>query len=147
MQNQPQQGEPSPAWGDDQQQSQPHTPTVWEWAAAALGLLLVGGALGFLFYQALTGYEAPPDVRVQVLDVHQVGHGYLVEIRVRNYGNTTAAELTIEGELRQGDEPLETSHSTFDYVPARSQRTGGLFFTRDPRQFRLELGPKGYQKP
>src|SRR5687767_252444 len=98
MPNQPQQGESSPVWGSDQQQSQPHTPTFWEWAAAALGLLLVGSALGFLFYQALAGRETPPDVQVQVTGVHQVGHGYLVEIRVHNHGNTTAAGLTIEGE-------------------------------------------------
>ena len=42
---------------------------------------------------------------------------------------------------------IETSDTTLDYLPGRSEREGGLFFSRDPRGFDLRLRPKGYMKP
>lgn len=122
-------------------------PGFWEWVVAALGLVLVTGMLGFLIVQAITRRATPPDIHVQPVSIHTISHGYLVEIRVRNQGNTTAAELSVEGELRSGDKTVETSETTLDYVPARSERRGGLFFTHDPRQFTLQLAPKGYRHP
>ena len=61
--------------------------------------------------------------------------GYLVKIWVLNYGGSTATKLTVTGELKDQTGSVETSAITFDYVPAHSQREGGLFFTRDPQQF------------
>jgi uncharacterized protein (TIGR02588 family) len=42
---------------------------------------------------------------------------------------------------------VETSETTFDYVPSRSQREGGLVFTADPRGYALTLQAKGYIEP
>ena len=53
----------------------------------------------------------------------------------------------MEGELREGTESVETSNTTIEYVPAHSERKGGLFFTSDPRQYVLRLQAKGYEKP
>jgi uncharacterized protein (TIGR02588 family) len=36
---------------------------------------------------------------------------------------------------------------TLDYLPGRSERSGGLFFSRDPRVLRLVLEVHGYQAP
>jgi uncharacterized protein (TIGR02588 family) len=35
----------------------------------------------------------------------------------------------------------------FQYVPAGSQRRGGLYFVHDPRRLKLVLSPLGYEVP
>jgi len=62
-----------------------------------------------------------------------------------NNGSTTAAQQKIRGVLSDGDKVLETSEATFDYAPAYSARRGGLFFIKDPRQFKSEIKAERYQ--
>ena len=119
----------------------------WMWGIGLLGLLLVLGSIGFALYEAAIGDSSPPNVTVEVEEIVRLENGFLVEFRVVNQGGTTAAGLTVEGELRNGTEIVETSDTTIEYVPSRSERSGGLFFTRDPGQYELELRAKGYEMP
>ncbi|MDQ3248692.1 MAG: TIGR02588 family protein [Chloroflexota bacterium] len=118
-----------------------------EWLVAAIGLLLVASTLGFIVYQALQENSVPPEMTVAVETVVAQRSGYLVTFRALNAGETTAAAVTVEGELRQGDQSIELSTATLDYVPAHSGRNGGLFFTHDPQQFELKLRAIGYAEP
>ena len=120
---------------------------LWMWGIGLLGLVLVLGSIGLALYEAVVGDSSPPNVTVKVEGIIPAQNGFLVEFRVLNEGGTTAAGLTVEGELRNGTEILETSETTIEYVPSRSERTGGLFFTRDPGQYELELRAKGYEMP
>ncbi|HEX2205830.1 MAG TPA: hypothetical protein VHG91_21125 [Longimicrobium sp.] len=119
----------------------------WEWVAAAVSGVVVFGAIGFLLFQALAHPATPPAITLAVDSVVAAPNGWLVELRVRNDGWTTAAGLQVEGELREGERSVEKSQTTIDYVPARAARRAGLFFTRDPRRHRLELRPLGYDRP
>ena len=124
----------------------------WEWAAAALGVVLLLGAIGALLYDALARPTAPPDVVVRAERVVPVRTGYLLEFVAENRGSETAADLVVRGELRgrgdgAGAPPLETSEATLDYLPGRSERRGGLHFSRDPRAHAVTLQPTGYQEP
>ncbi len=119
----------------------------WEWVAAAVGAVLVIGSIGFMLFHAIAGDDSPPDIAIQADSILAVEGGYLVMIRTRNEGGSTAAGVTVEGELSSDTGKIETSGTTVDYVPPRSERYGGLFFTRDPRQYRLDLRAKGYQEP
>lgn len=119
----------------------------WEWVVAGLGAVLVIGSIGFMLYEAVAGDDSPPDVVIRVDSVLPVQGGYLVRIRARNQGGTTAAGLTVEGELKGDTGAIETSETTVDFLPPNSERFGGLFFTRDPRRHTLELRAKGYQDP
>lgn len=123
-----------------------HAP-AWMWAIGLLGLLLVLGSIGFALVEAATGDSSPPEVVVQVEAITPVESGFLVEFSVVNNGGSTAAALTVEGELRNGAEVVETSDATVAYLPSHSQRTGGLFFSQDPREYELELRAKGYETP
>jgi uncharacterized protein (TIGR02588 family) len=80
-----------------------------------------------------------------------VESGYLVEIRARNEGGSTATTVEVEGTLKSNDdsqaEAVETSSTTFDYIPSHSIRQGGLFFQENPEQYHLEVQAKGYSKP
>ena len=120
---------------------------IWMWGIGLLGLVLILGSIGFALYEAAVGDSSPPDVTVQVAGIVPAQNGFLVEIRVVNNGGETAAGLTVEGELRNGTEIVETSNITIEYVPSRSERQGGLFFTLDPREYDLRLRAKGYETP
>ncbi|MGH9942841.1 MAG: hypothetical protein ACRD9R_10855 [Pyrinomonadaceae bacterium] len=122
-------------------------PPVWEWVVAIVGLALVVSAIGFMLYRAIKGNSSPPEIAISVDSVAPADGGFLVTFHVVNRGELTAAGLTVEGELRNGSESIETSAATLNYVPSRSTRRGGLFFTNDPQKFELKLQAKGYERP
>lgn len=124
----------------------PHNPSRLEWGVAALGFLLVLCTLGFLLYRAFFVPDTPPDVSLRVVSVQPSSGGYLVLLEAVNRGGETAAELLVEGELRQGGQVVETGELTFDFLPPDSVREGGLFFRRDPRAG-LELRAKSFREP
>ena len=119
----------------------------WMWGIALLGLALVAGSIAFMLYEAAAGDSSPPDVAVHVDATLQIRNGYLVKFRAVNEGGSTAEGVTVEGVLRSGSDILETSNTVLEYVPAHSEREGGLFFTSDPRQYQLQLRAKGYENP
>jgi uncharacterized protein (TIGR02588 family) len=119
----------------------------WMWGIALTGLALVLGSIAFALYEAAAGDSSPPDVTVRVDAILPTRNGFLVEFRAVNEGGSTAEGLTVEGELRSGAESLETSDTTLEYVPAHSERKGGLFFTSDPRRYELRLRAKGFEQP
>ena len=119
----------------------------WMWAIAFMGFVLVFGSIAFTLYEATAGDSSPPDVAVRVDSVLPTRNGFLVQFRVINEGGSTAQGLTVEGELRNGVELLESRDTTIEYVPSHSEREGGLFFTSDPRQYEMHLRAKGYEKP
>ena len=124
-------------------------PTPWlEWASAGIGLALLLGLLGVIGWEALRGGPAePPAIEVAVRRIAAAPGGYLAEFEALNRAGGTAQSVEIEGTLRGGGAPDETSSITLDYVPGHSRRYGGLFFRRDPRQGALELRAHGYQTP
>jgi len=120
---------------------------LWIWGIAFLGLVLVLGSILFMLYEAATGDTSPPNVIVRLDAIQPMGTGFLVTFRAINEGGSTAAGLTVEGTLRNGTESIEISDTTLEYLPSRSEREGGLFFTLDPRQYELQLRATGYEEP
>jgi uncharacterized protein (TIGR02588 family) len=114
---------------------------------ALVGLILVSGSIGFLVYQAITRNSSPPDVTLNISSITTISNGYLVKFQAMNKGDSTAKGLIVEGQLKDGNEEIETSEATLDYLPSHSEREGGLFFTKDPRQFELRLRALGYEQP
>jgi uncharacterized protein (TIGR02588 family) len=120
---------------------------VSEWIVAVASAALVLALLGYLIYDGTRSPRAPPDVTVEVDSVQKAGSGYLVVFRARNHGRITAAEVVVEGELETDSGKVERSETTIDYVPARGEQRGGLFFSRDPQRSRLRLRAHGYRDP
>lgn len=119
----------------------------WEWVSAGLGLAVVAGMVGFIGFNALTTDPFVPAVTLDHLGTEQTPGGYVVRFRARNSGATTAAALTISGELHDGSTLLESSEVTLDYLPPRAERQGGLIFHNDPSAHDLRLEPRGYVDP
>ena len=130
-----------------QKQQEKDAIPIWEWIVAGVGLVLVAGVIGFLIYEAFSGNRLPPDVKLSVNSVAQTRNGFLVTITAVNQGSITAEGVIIEGELRDLAERAEQSRTTIDYLPPRSEKRAGLFFTRDPRQFELHVRALGYEEP
>lgn len=118
-----------------------------EWAAALIGLIITLALLGFVGWQALTSPKnAPPAIVVTAERVMRVEGGYVVEVAARNRSPSTAADVQVEGTLGEGADAPK-SNVVFPYVPGRSERRGGLFFTEDPRGKGLEVRALGYTRP
>jgi uncharacterized protein (TIGR02588 family) len=118
-----------------------------EWLASGVGLLLATVVFGFIGWQALNSETTPPVINVRVERTSPVEGGYLVEFRAYNESSSAAAQVEIEGTLGGGDEQSSTSRASFDYIPGRSSRQGGLFFNRDPRSSELRLRALGFSVP
>lgn len=121
--------------------------TIYEWIIAALGCTLVFSSLVFMTYKAVTATGKPPDLIVTVQEIEEVKTGYLVKFKVKNNGEYAAAVAVIKGELKKGDKTEETSTTTVDYVPSYSTRSGGVFFTKNPKDFKVDLRATGYTEP
>jgi uncharacterized protein (TIGR02588 family) len=122
-------------------------PPLAEWIIGVVGLILVAGTIGFLIFKAVEKDERAPDIVITIESVAQVENGYVVSFRAMNRGGMTAASVVIEGELKDAGGDTESSETTIDYIPSRSEARGGLFFTRDPAPDRLQIRAKGYESP
>jgi uncharacterized protein (TIGR02588 family) len=119
----------------------------WEWVYAAIGFVLVAGTIAFLGNEALQGRNRPPEISIRTEEIISLEQGFLVRITAANRGDRTAASVKIEGELRTDGATVETTETTFQYVPGRSERKGGLFFAQDPRRMKLVVTARGYEEP
>jgi uncharacterized protein (TIGR02588 family) len=118
-----------------------------EWAAAAFGGVLLASLVGYLAYTGLTAPAGPPGIVVRTGDVDQAPAGFTLQFTARNEGKSTAAAVKIRGRLLTENQVVEESEAVLDYVPERSEREGGLFFERDPRQHNVSVRAVGYAKP
>jgi len=130
------------------QASKSGTIPIAEWVVAALGALLVIGAVGALLTDSIDNEIAAPAITLAVDTVIATGENYVVKVRAKNRGGETAAAVVIEGVLTQpGGAPVERSELVLDYLPRRSSRMVGLIYRNDPRAYSLSLRAVGYQVP
>ena len=130
----------------DSAKNAPDIPPL-EWICAAIGFALVAATIVFVAWKGLAGNGSPPQLSFQVKTIVEVPNGYLVEVRALNTGEETAADVKVEGELRGPGGHVETSETSFKYLPPRSARSGGLYFTHDPRKLEMTIRAKGYEAP
>lgn len=128
--------------------SRPARAPLLEWISAAIGLALTLAIVVLIGRESLNGKTTqPPAIEVRAGRVTPMAAGFVVEVTAVNHSGGSAAAVQVEGALMSGETPVETSSLTFDYVPGRAERKGGLFFTQDPRRHRLEVRALGYQEP
>lgn len=118
-----------------------------EWIMAAVGLVLLLGAIGVILADALAGDGEPPTLSVERLGATRTPAGWVVEFRARNASQRPAAEVQVTGVLSAGGAELERRSTTLDYLPGGGDRRGGLLFRTDPAAGELELQAEGYREP
>jgi uncharacterized protein (TIGR02588 family) len=75
-----------------------------------------------------------------------VRQGYLAQFRAINHGEQSANDVHIMGVHGEGSS-VEESQAVVDFLPADSERRGGLFFKHEPSPASLSLRASGYQEP
>jgi uncharacterized protein (TIGR02588 family) len=118
-----------------------------EWAVAIGGLVLVVGVIAYLIQVALTDKDTPPDITVTAVDVAPASGGYLVRIEAFNSGGQAAADVRIDATLRQDGAAIERRDLSFDFLPTRSKRRGGVVFRHNPDAFQMELSVVSHREP
>lgn len=122
-----------------------HQPLA-ERVIGAVSAVVILGLMVFLAARALGSDGAPPDIVVEMRSVSPTGGAWLVEFEATNLGDLPATDLEIEGEM-PGPGGLERRSVVLEFVPPRSSRRAGLYFTGDPRTRPLTLRALGYRLP
>lgn len=128
-------------------QKDAQSPPVWEWILAGVGAVLIATAMGTALYRVASTEDPPVAFEIEVVSTTRTASGFAVDFRVKNTGSKSAAAVNIEGKLTKNGEDVETSNATVTYVPADSEREGGLFFTNDPQVHQMQIRATGYEKP
>ena len=118
-----------------------------EWTAAALGLLLTLGVIGYTVWEGLTENNGPPSLSIFAEPATPTANGYVVPIVVRNASHATAAQVEVQGVLARPGQPTEERRASFAYVPGRGEARGALVFQADPAASKVEFSIEGYADP
>jgi uncharacterized protein (TIGR02588 family) len=122
-------------------------PPFWEWVVAGVGLVLLLASIGYLAYHAIARPHIAPVPVIELAGVQEQRGRFVALVRVSNRGTLAAEKLVVSGRLKRGGETVEEAETEFEHLPGESSREAGLFFSRDPRAFQLELAARSYLKP
>ncbi|MGB3138292.1 MAG: hypothetical protein WBG38_18480 [Nodosilinea sp.] len=112
-----------------------------EWISLGVSLTLLAGVVATVVTLWLHSSDQPAQFTVERGDLRTTNEQYYLPITVRNQGDITAAQVTVEGMLSDA----EISMTTFDFVPGRSDAKGVLIFDREPSAAKVRV--VSYQEP
>jgi uncharacterized protein (TIGR02588 family) len=72
---------------------------------------------------------------------------YYLPFTVENIGGGTAESVQVIGELRQGEQLIESGEQQIDFLSSREQQTGAFIFTENPQTGSLSLRVASYRLP
>jgi uncharacterized protein (TIGR02588 family) len=122
-------------------------PPFLEWLLGGVGVVLLAACVSFLVYEGLRGDEQPGTVSATVKDIVSREGTHIVTFEVHNAGTQTLSNLQLTARVLDGDREIERVTTTIDYLPGRSRQEGGFYLQHDPRRYKLDIAPEGYQKP
>lgn len=123
-----------------------HTP-LWEKLVGVAGFILLCIAIAVLLGNVMSGDERPPLITFDNINIAAEENRFRVDVDVFNIGGTSVSDLEVEAQVMRDDGSIEISSLRFDYLPAESRRTGGVFFEADPRNGNLAFRPKSFIEP
>lgn len=110
-----------------------------QWAMATAGLLITLSAIGIIVWE-MAQPDAEPRLSTHIVARSQSDTGYVVEVKVANGGDDTAANVDIEGRVAD-----QTATATLDYVPGHGHAVAYLRFDIDPSSAVVTV--KGWSAP
>jgi uncharacterized protein (TIGR02588 family) len=119
--------------------------TAAEWVSLVVSLVLLAGVLGAVVMLWLQSGAVAPRLTVEQGQIRRVDNQFYLPIRVvRNDGDTTAAEVVVDGVVT-AEGAQETSSTTFAFIPGHATVEGTLIFRSDPSHASLRV--VSYQQP
>lgn len=102
-----------------------------EWFSLGISLTLLSAVIATVASLWLNPSLKPAAFTVEPGKVRTTNDHYYLPVTIKNEGDATAAEVTVEGML-DTTSPEEVATTTFDFVPARSEAEGVLIFSQEP---------------
>lgn len=119
-----------------------------EWALGIASALVVLAIAGFLVREAVGGSKSLPDLHVALLPPDPDAPPGQVRFVARNDGGRTATAVALAVVLRDADgAPVGERRLVIDYLPGRSEATGGFVLGEDAASLRPEIVVEGYLDP
>jgi uncharacterized protein (TIGR02588 family) len=109
-----------------------------------ISIALVAGVVGLVFAAWLNPSKTPARFRIDRGAIRNAGSQYYLPITITNEGDSTGAEVTVEGRVI-GSSNEQVSATTFDFIPAHSSVEGILIFDTEPTSAQLRV--VSYQQP
>ena len=103
---------------------------------------MVCACLGFLFYKAYFVEDGSPVLEFHVERILAQDKGVLVLAEATNKGGQSVTDLQIIGSSGG-----ENSEVMIDFLPARSSRSFGMFFSKRSPTGGVDLKAVGFQDP
>jgi uncharacterized protein (TIGR02588 family) len=113
-----------------------------EWISLGISLTLLTGVMATVISLWLNPSRKPAEFTVERGEVRAANNHYYLPVTVKNEGDATAAQVTVEGTL---DAAKEVAATTFDFVPAHSNSEGVLIFSQEPTDATIRV--ISYQEP
>ncbi len=115
-----------------------------EWVSLGISLVLLSAVVGTVLSLWLHPSLKPAEFMVELGQVRTANGHYYLPVTVKNEGDATAAQVTVEGSLDAAPDD-EIATTTFDFVPARSDAEGILIFSQEPSGATVRV--ISYQEP
>ncbi|WOD39977.1 hypothetical protein [Nodosilinea sp. E11] len=115
-----------------------------EWFSLGISLALLAGVVATVVSVWLNPSLKPAEFTVERGPVRTANGHYYLPVTIKNEGDATAAEVTVEGSLDTAPDD-EIATTTFDFVPARSDAAGVLIFSQEPSGATVRV--VSYQEP
>jgi uncharacterized protein (TIGR02588 family) len=128
-----------------------------EWISLGISLTLLTGVMATVISLWLNPSRKPAEFTVERGEVRAANNHYYLPVTVKNEGDATAAQVTVEGTLDAAKEDAakedaakevaakEVAATTFDFVPAHSNSEGVLIFSQEPTDATIRV--ISYQEP
>lgn len=114
-----------------------------EWVSLGISSVLLSAVVATVVSLWLHPSLKPAEFTVERGPVRTSKDHYYLPVTIKNEGDATAAQVTIEGSLDAASDEIATT--TFDFVPARSDAEGVLIFSQDPSGASVRV--ISYQEP
>ncbi|MGA9769196.1 MAG: hypothetical protein WBV94_09160 [Blastocatellia bacterium] len=118
--------------------------TKAEWVSLIISIVLLAAVVAAVILLWVNSSNKPARFRIDRGAIrNEAGHYYL-PISITNDGDTTGAQVTVEGTTGGGGNE-ETSATTFDFIPGHSTSQAVLIFSTEPTS--AEMRVVSYQQP
>lgn len=118
-----------------------------EWVTGLVSALIVIVVIGLIAKDAFTDTDVSPELAVSVTATEQRSGGSQIAFEISNKASVTASQVTIRGDVREGETIVESAETVVDYVPGRSKARGGLIFRSDLSGRTVDVRASSFNEP
>lgn len=123
--------------------------TTAERITLGISVLILAAIIGLAVWADAQTGDVPPNITVEadLENVRETDTGFYVPITIINTGGITAQDVTVTGELDQGEENPETAEITLSFLAGGEEESAEFVFSAHPNEGEFTVGPTSYVQP